>query len=140
MDYTEYGTMLISEAPEATIFGFIAGLGATAWVVSLVIGIISIIALWMGFEKAGKPGWASIIPIYNAVVLLNIAGFSGWYILLMLVPIVNVFFGFYMNIKLAKAFGKSTGFGIGLILLNTIFVAILAFGDSKYIGNKKVEA
>ena len=140
MDYTDYGTMLISEAPEATILGFLAGLGVIFWVISLAIAIFKIVCLWKVYVKAGKPGWASLIPIYNFIVYLNIVGLSGWYILILCIPIVNLIFGLYLEFRLAKSFGKSGAFAVGLILLNTIFVAILAFGDAKYVESSKENA
>lgn len=111
---------------------------ATIIIVSLIVYVISVIAMWKLFTKAGKPGWASIVPIYNAVVLFQIAGLNPFLLLLALIPIVNVFamivLMILLNINLAKAFGKSTGFAVGLIFLNSIFMLILGLGDSQYVG------
>ena len=107
----------------------------------VVMIVISIIAQWKIFTKAGEAGWKSIIPIYNAVVLFKIVGLSPWLLLLYLpsaIPIVGalIVFGLtiVMNVKLAKAFGKSGAFAIGLILLSIIFQLILAFGSAEYVG------
>ncbi len=108
--------------------------GATM-VVSLIILAVTIIAFWKIFTKAGKPGWACIVPIYNLVVEFQIAGMNPWLILLMLVPIANIVVAIMLYINLAKAFGKGTGFAVGLIFLNFIFMLILAFGDAEYVGN-----
>lgn len=106
--------------------------------IAAIIGILSIIAMWKIFTKAGKPGWASIIPIYNIVVMFQIVGLNPWLILLFFIPIVNIIavivLMIMMCIRLAKAFGKSSGFAVGLIFLNTIFILILGLGDSKYVG------
>ena len=91
-----------------------------------------IASLWKIFTKAGQPGWASIIPIYNVIVLLKIAGKPLWYIILLIIPLVNIVVGILVLIELAKNFGKGVGFAIGLILLPIIFYPILAFGDAKY--------
>lgn len=101
---------------------------------SLVISVISIVAMWKIFEKAGEPGWAAIIPFYNAYTLTKIAVGNGWLFLLALVPLVNFFFGIWLMVKLAAAFGKSIAFAIGLIFLVPIFMLILGFGDAKYQG------
>jgi hypothetical protein len=90
--------------------------------------------MWKVFVKAGKPGWAAIIPIYNAIVLLQIVGRPGWWFLLYLIPIVNIVISIMVMIELAKVFGKGTGFGIGLLLLSFIFIPILGFGDAEYQG------
>ncbi len=111
-----------------------AGFSAGYSVVCLIVAVFAIVCMWKIFTKAGKPGWASIIPIYNTVTLLQIAGMSPWLILLLLIPIVNIVVIILMYINLAKAFGKSGGFAAGLIFLNVIFMGILAFGDAEYIG------
>jgi ABC-type sulfate transport system permease subunit len=99
-----------------------------------VITIIVIVALWKIFEKAGKPGWASLIPIYNVIVLLEIIGKPLWWIILLLIPLVNIIFGIWAVNLLSKSFGKNEGFTIGLIFLPFIFYPILGFGDAKYEG------
>jgi hypothetical protein len=100
---------------------------------TLIIAIIAIIAMWRLFEKANKPGWAAIVPFYNSYCLFEIAGMNGWMFLLLLIPIVNIVVYIILNAKLAQAFGKSSAFTIGLVLLNTIFMLILGFDDSKYV-------
>lgn len=112
-----------------TTVGAAAG---TYLVLVLIISIINIIAMWRIFSKAGEPGWASIVPIYNLYVLFKIAFGSGWMFLLCLVPFVNVIISIVLVFKLAKAFGHGIGFGFGLWLLNPIFMIILAFGSSEY--------
>jgi Na+/melibiose symporter-like transporter len=93
--------------------------------------------MWKLYVKAGKPGWAAIIPFYNIYVLFEIAGMNGWMFLLLLIPIVNIVILIMLYINLAKAFGKSTTFTVGLIFLNIIFILILGFGNDRYIGVKK---
>lgn len=105
-----------------------AGLLIGFMLVSLVLMLVIVASFWKMFVKAGQPGWAALIPIYNAFVLLKIAGKSPWWILLLCVPVVNL----VVFVALAQRFGKSTGFGIGLGLLTPIFVPILGFGDSQY--------
>ena len=101
---------------------------------SLAIFIIVIIGCWKIFEKAKKPGWAAIIPIYNIIVLLEIIGKPLWWIILMLIPFINIIFAIWATNLLSKSFGKEEGFTIGLILLPFIFVPILGFGDATYKG------
>lgn len=103
-------------------------------IIYFAVIILSIVGLWIVFQKAGKPGWASIIPIYNMVVLLEIVGKPLWWILLLLIPIVNIVISILIMLDLAKAFGKGTGFGIGLAFLPFIFIPILAFSDARYRG------
>ena len=103
-------------------------------IVWLVVVVIAIVAMWRIFTKAGKPGWACIIPIYNLIVLLDIAGKPWWWLILFFIPLVNIIIYIIVYIDLAKAFGHSTLFGIGLLLLAPIFFLILAFDDSEYVG------
>ncbi len=100
----------------------------------LALVVFFIVAAWRVFTKAGRPGWGSIIPIYNTYLLLKIAGRSGWWLLGFCVPFLNIYGIVVMWLRLAKAFGRGTGFGIGLIFLSPIFIPILAFGDSRYVG------
>ena len=96
--------------------------------------VIMIASMWKVFTKAGQPDWAAIVPVYNLIVLLQIVGRPLWWILLMLIPLVNFVIAILVYIDLAKSFGKSTGFGIGLVFLSFIFFPILGFGDARYIG------
>lgn len=103
---------------------------------SLVLAVFGIVCMWKIFKKAGRNGWEAIIPIYNVVVLFQITGINPLHILWVLLPLVGsiVFFVFVIKamINLAKSFGKSTGFAVGLIFLPLIFEAILAFDSSTY--------
>jgi hypothetical protein len=103
-------------------------------VIALVFFVLIIASLWRIFTKAGQPGWASIIPIYNAYILLKIAGKPGWWLILLIIPFVNLIIVILMSLGLAQNFGKGAGFGIGLAFLNFIFLPILAFGDARYQG------
>lgn len=87
---------------------------------------------WLVYAKAGRSGWLILIPVVNAYVMLRIAGQPGWYLFLLLVPIVNIVIVIFTWISLSKAFGKGTLFGLGLIFFNWIFLIILAFGRSEY--------
>jgi hypothetical protein len=108
------------------------GLGMGFWVVCLAIMIVCIAAAWKVFEKAGKPGWAAIVPIYNVIVLLDIVGKPMWWILLMFIPFVNFIVGIIVVLRLVQSFGKGVGFAVGLIFLPFIFYPILGFGDAQY--------
>lgn len=110
------------------------GYGIAYLVFLLVFYALIIVANWKIFTKAGKPGWASIIPFYNLYVLFEIVGMNGWLFLLLCLPIVNIVMMIILYINLAKAFGKGTGFIIGLIFLPNIFTLILAFGSAQYQG------
>jgi TRAP-type C4-dicarboxylate transport system permease small subunit len=113
------------------------GGGAIAIVVNLIVialAILVIIGNWKLYEKAGKPGWASIIPIYNVVVLLEIVGRPIWWIILMLIPCVSLIVAIVVVIDLAKSFGKDTLYGLGLVFLPFIFFPMLGFSDARYIG------
>ena len=115
----------------------------------LLLCAVEVIILWKLFTKAGKPGWAALIPFYNGIVMLDIVGFKWYYIFLFIVPgllssipfigwlLALVMYAFYvvLSIKMAKSYGQSVGFGVGIILLNIIFLGIIAFNkDIKYVG------
>jgi len=100
----------------------------------LAVVVVMIIGFWKVFVKAGKPGWAAIIPIYNIIVLLQIINKPLWWIILMIIPIVNFIIMILVSLEMAKVFGKSAGFGLGLCFLGFIFYPILGFGDAQYQG------
>ena len=101
-------------------------------IISLVLCVFVLVCMWIIFRKAGKPGWAAIVPFYNLYVLFDITWGSGMRFLLLLIPIYNIYFVIKMNIDWAKAFNQGVGFGIGLLLLPFIFQLILAFGGDQY--------
>jgi len=99
----------------------------------LAVALFFIIAAWKVFTKAGKPGWGIFIPIYNLYLWVKIAGRSGWWVLLFLIPLVNIVFAIIVAIDVAKAFGKSGVFGFFLLFLFTyIGIAILGYGQAVY--------
>lgn len=111
------------------VIGVIAG-GINLFI--FLVSILIIVACWKIFNKAGKPGWACIVPIYNLYVFVQIAGKPGWWLVLLLIPFVNFIISIILYIEIAKKFGKGAGFGIGMVLLPFIFFPILAFSDAQY--------
>lgn len=101
-------------------------------IIYLAILVVVIAGVWKAFEKAGAPGWAAIIPIYNYYVMVKMAGKEGWWVILLFIPLVNLVVVFIVMIEIAKNFGKSTGFGVGMVLLSVVFWPILGFGDAEW--------
>ncbi|MEO5627422.1 MAG: DUF5684 domain-containing protein [Candidatus Saccharimonadales bacterium] len=103
----------------------------------LVVLVAAIVGMWKVFEKAGEKGWKSLIPIYNAYILLEISGKPGWWVLLLMIPFVNLYVAIVQALELAKRFGKSGTFGFfGLFLFSYVGYLILGFGDAKYDGGR----
>ncbi len=102
-------------------------------IVYIAIIVFVIAGFWKVFEKAGEPGWAAIIPIYNYYIMTKIGGKPGWWVILMLIPIVNIVILIMLCMEIAQRFGKSSGFGVGMALLSPIFWPILGFGDAQYM-------
>ena len=119
---TEYSTSYSSSGQVSPMF-------LLAWGVFM---LVMLIALWKVFTKAGQPGWAVLIPIYNLYVLCKIAGRPGWWLLLMMIPLVNLIIMIVVYVDIAKNFGNGAGFAIGMLLLPFIFIPILGFGSSQY--------
>lgn len=120
--------------------GVAAGIGAVGIIIYLAIIVLYIVGMWKVFEKAGKPGWAAIIPIYNLIVLLEIVGKPMIWVLWLLIPCVNFVFLIWLINLTSKSFGKSEGFTVGLVILPFIFWPVLGFGDAKYLGPSAAEA
>lgn len=109
-----------------------SGVPVVQLIVMLAIAGVMVAAFWKVFEKAGEPGWAALVPIYNAIVLLRIAGKPAWWLVLFMIPAVNAIVGILVAISIAERFGKSTGFGLGLAFLSPIFYPMLGFGSATY--------
>ena len=138
--------------------GLVGGVLAVVIIAAIAFYILLIIALWKIFVKAGEAGWKSIIPIYNAYILCKILKLNFWVIILLIPFCLGLVSGIVfkdnqdissiatslytcvldiiMSIRLSKAFGKGTGFTLGLIFFPNIFTLILGFGNSKYVGIK----
>ena len=120
----------MEEQAVATTAGAVAG---GILFVYTILAILMIASVWRLFSKAGQPGWAAIIPIFNVYIMLKVAGRPGWWLLLMLIPLVNIVIGIIVTIDLATRFGKGGGYAVGLIFLPVIFLPMLAFGSSTYV-------
>ena len=99
---------------------------------SVSLAVIEMVASWTVYSKAGQPGWAALIPIYNFAILCRMAGHSGWWVLLLLVPLVNVVIPFIVHIDVARKFGHGALFGVCMTLFDFICMPILAFSDAVY--------
>jgi hypothetical protein len=99
---------------------------------SLGAVVVAMAGTWRVYEKAGQPGWASLVPIYNIIVLLRIAGERWWCILLFMIPGVNAAVYLLLCIDVARQFGKSFLFGLGLCWAGALFFPILGFGSAQY--------
>lgn len=126
---TDYSSMMDPAAA-----GAMAGAMMIYYIIVLAIAIVCYVGLWKMFVKAGRPGWAAIVPFYNYYCLFEMAFGNGWLFLLLLVPCVNYIFLIILSFKLASAFGRGVGFGFGLLFLTPIFYMILGFGEAEYIG------
>ena len=110
-------------------------MGALFTIIYLAVLVFVLAGMWKAFVKAGKPGWACIIPVYNLIVALEIAEKPIWWIVLLLfVPIANIVVLFMVHIAIAEHFGKGGGFGVGLVFLPFIFWPILGYGPATYAG------
>lgn len=111
------------------------GGGTVFLLVILAIIVAAIAGVWKTFTKAGEPGWAAIIPIYNMYVMLKIGDNDWWWLLVIIfVPIVNLYGLYKMFTGVSRAFGQGVGFALGLWILGFIFFPVLGFGDYTYEG------
>jgi len=101
----------------------------------LAVAVVTIVAMWKIFVKAGQPGWAAIIPIYNMYILLKIIGRPAWWLLLFFIPLVNIVVSVIIALDLGKAFGKDPVYSIILLwFFSIIGYLMLGFGKDKYVG------
>ena len=142
---------------ETGVFAAIMEVIGIILVFALVIYVLQVIGMWKVFKKSGEEGWKAIIPIYNQYTMCKITGVNPWWVLIVVVAsgltgalgesdlasvvsllssIISIYFSVLLYVSLARAFGKSDGFAVGLILLNPIFLLILGCGSSKFIAKK----
>ena len=113
--------------------GLMAMLGTIMMIYGVIL-ILMIVSLWKIFTKAGKPGWAAIVPIYNLIVWLEIVGKPVWWIILLLIPLVNIVIAIMLTHQLSLAFGQGIGMTLLMIFLPFIGYPMLAFGSATYQG------
>jgi hypothetical protein len=127
--------LLQDDSSAAVPTAALAGLGIGFFLVMMVVAVVFIIGYWKVFVKAGQPGWAAIVPIYNAYILTKIAGRPGWWVLLLLIPFVNIVIILLLSIDIAKSFGQTPVFGVVMLfLLSGIGYLVLGFGSARYLG------
>jgi hypothetical protein len=112
--------------------GLMAGIGMGMVMVFLAVAVFMVVCHWKIYTKAGEPGWACLIPIYNFIVFLKIVNKPWWWIFLMIIPIVNLVLIIMLIHRLSLSFGKGAGFTLGILFFHVIFFAILAFDSSVY--------
>ena len=126
------GLALLQNNANGVLGSLFGGVMLLVW---LAIFVVVVAAGWKVFEKAGQPGWAIIIPIFNIYIMLKIVGRPAWWLVLYFIPVVNIVIAVIIAMDMAKSFGQSAAFGIVLLfLLCGIGYLILAFGSARYIG------
>ena len=138
----------------AEVMAALGGALLVVGIIGLVVLVLSIIANWKIYEKAGEAGWKCLIPYYATFVEYNftwnktfaivavalmaassVVGLLGLpAIIASIISLANFVLSIIESVKLSKAFGHGVGFAVGLIFLPFIFRLILAFGDSQYVG------
>lgn len=130
-----YTTSTSTSTSTGTMDPAFVGVMIAVYAVIMILTVILLIAQWKLFVKAGKPGWASIVPIYNFIVMLEIVGRPVWWFVLLLVPFVNIVIEIMLILDLAKAYGKSSGYGVLMLLFPYVMFPLLAFSkDTQYVG------
>ncbi len=127
-------TVLLQDGSDAVAGGILAlfsGMWMLFWLA--VVGL-TIIGWWKMFEKAGQPGWVSIVPIYNIFVLGKIVGWTRGKVVMLFIPFLNIIFGIILCLDIARVFNKGNGFAVGMLLLPAIFFPMLGFDSSRYMG------
>jgi hypothetical protein len=98
------------------------------------VTIPAVIAGWFGlFPKAGQPRWAALIPFYNIYVLVvHVAGLSRLWFILIMIPPMNLIAAILVNVEVAKRFGRTETFGVGMSVFGFVLYPILGFGGAEY--------
>jgi len=114
--------------------GGIMGAGVAMIIVYLLIAVVYVVSYWKIYVKAGKPGWAAIVPFYNIIVLVEIVKKPVWWVVLFFVPCANIVALVLVSIEFVKVFGKPSWHAVLFILLGIVYAPYIAFSDAKYVG------
>ncbi len=141
-------TPILAQASEnKAAIGALAALGAVFFLAMLAVALVTLVGMWKVFTKAGQPGWAVLIPIYNIIVLLRIAGLQWYWVFAPFVAIIPILgwiayivWAVWVHHRISTRFGQGVGFTVGLTLLSPIFWLILGFGSAKYVGEQPAQA
>lgn len=129
--YSDYGLTSTTTVDPATMTMAML----IAFLIMLPLVVFMAFVMWRLFTKAGKPGWASLIPIYNTIVMLEIVGKPWWWIFMFMIPFVNWIFIIMFYYEFAKSYGQDVGFTILLLILPYIGFPIMAFSSNiRYVG------
>lgn len=130
--FATLATLAQSSSDAGAIVAAIIGLVFTLFFFALII--VTIIGLWKMFTKAGQPGWAALIPFYNIYIMCKIVGRPGWWLILMMLPVISIVISIIVSNDLSKSFGRGVGTTVGLVLVPFVFIPILGFGSAQYQG------
>ena len=108
--------------------------GGLVLAIQVLFVLIQLAGMWKVFEKANHAGWKAVVPIYNLYVMLKIGENAWWWLLVLIVPIVNFYALYRIHAGVARAFGKGIGFGLGLAFLGVVFFPLVGFGNYRYRG------
>ena len=125
---------------ESSSTGLLAGFGIMGIIIPIALCVLMLVSMWKIYEKAGEPGWATVIPVYNAYVLFKITWGNGILFLLMLIPVVNIVISLITTYKLAKVFGGGVVEFLLLLFVPVIIYPLLAFSEAEYVGIPEKEA
>lgn len=135
MDATYSTTYTSTTTADPAAVGVLMAVMGIFWLVMLAISVVQIVALWKLFTKAGKPGWAAIVPFYNVIVMCEIAGRPAWWLAMMFVPIANIVFSIMLTLDFVKSYGKDTTFAVLTILFGFVMLPVMAFDkNTRYVG------
>lgn len=110
----------------------LAAFGLMFFGLAFVLWVVTIVGKAMVFKKAGQPSWAAIVPIYNRYVTVKIVNRPGWWTVLFYLPLIQLVVAILVSLDLARAFGKTEGYGVGLALLPVVFYPMLGFGQAQF--------
>lgn len=147
MNHTIASLLAQASGNEEAVAAGIAAFFAAFFLVFVAIGLVTLIGMWKVFAKAGQPGWAVLVPIYNIIVLLRVAGLPWYWVFAPFVAIIPILgwiayivWIVWVHHRISTRFGQGVGFTIGLTLLGPIFWLILGFGSAQYVGDKPAQA
>ncbi|MFS4448853.1 signal peptidase I [Maribacter sp. 2307UL18-2] len=84
-------------------------MSATQWIIFiLLVQVIHFLGTWKLYVKAGRKAWEAAVPIYNAIVLMQIINRPKWWVILLFIPIINLLMFPVIWVETIRSFGRST--------------------------------
>lgn len=116
-------------------------MNGTQWIIFiLIIQVIHFLGTWKLYVKAGRKAWEAAVPIYNAIILMQIINRPKWWVILLFIPIINLLMFPVIWVETIRSFGRNSLVESWLVVLTLgFYIYYVNYAlDVKYIENRSL--